>query len=233
MDGKSRGQEMSTLSTTVLGIDIVSDVVCPWCYVGKRQLEQALSGWKAANPGLPAPTLRWRPFQLNPGMPAAGMPRSADHEQKFGAGEGGGRYGRVLAAARQVGLELRLDAIRVQPNTLKAHGLVELAAESGDQSAAVEAFFRAYFLEGRDLSDDAVLREIALGVGMAETLVDAVLAEEAVVRIVAAADAELREYGVTGVPLFLVGNALGEHVAVSGAQGAQALLQAMRQAATA
>jgi predicted DsbA family dithiol-disulfide isomerase len=221
---------MSSLSPSVLGIDVVSDVVCPWCYVGKRQLEQALARRHAMFPDLPPPVVRWRPFQLNPGLPPAGMPRQAYLERKFGAADGGGRYDRVLAAAREVGLELRLDAIRVQPNTLKAHGLIELAAESLDQSAAAEAFFRAYFQEGRDLSDDAVLREVALGAGMSEALVDTVLGSDSVTQIVAAADTELREYGVTGVPLFIIGNALGEHVAVSGAQGSAALLEAMRKA---
>ena len=219
---------MSSLSPSVLGIDVVSDVVCPWCYVGKRQLEQALARRREIASDLPPPVVRWRPFQLNPGLPPGGMPRSDYLERKFGKADGGGRHDRVLAAAREVGLELRLDAIRVQPNTLKAHGLIELAAESLDQSAAAEAFFRAYFQEGRDLSDDAVLREIAVGVGMSEALVDTVLDSDSVTRIVAAADAELREYGVGGVLLFIVGNSLDEHIAVSGAQGAKALLEAMR-----
>lgn len=219
---------MSSLSPSVLGIDVVSDVVCPWCYVGKRQLEQALAQRRARFPDAAPPVVRWRPFQLNPGLPPGGMPRREYLERKFGAADGGGRYDRVLAAARAVGLELRLEAIQVQPNTLKAHGLIELAAESLDQSAVAEAFFRAYFQDGRDLSDDAVLREIALGAGMSDALVDTVLGSDAVTRIVAAADAELRDYGVTGVPLFIMGNAMGEHLAVSGAQGAEALLQAMR-----
>lgn len=220
---------MSSLSPSVLGIDVVSDVVCPWCYVGKRQLEQALARRRELAPDLPPPVVRWRPFQLNPGLPPAGMLRSAYLERKFGKADGGGRYDRVLGAARAVGLELRLDAIRVQPNTLKAHGLIEIAAESLDQSVAAEAFFRAYFQEGRDLSDDTVLREIAVGLGMSETLVDTVLENDSVTQIVAAADAEMREYGVTGVPLFIIGNSLDERVAVSGAQGAQALLEAMQQ----
>ncbi len=219
---------MSSLSPSVLGIDVVSDVVCPWCYVGKRQLEQALERRRAMYPDLPPPVVRWRPFQLNPGLPPGGMPRSTYLERKFGATDGGGRYDRVLAAARAVGLELRLDAIRVQPNTLKAHGLIELAAESLDQSAAAEACFQAYFQEGRDLSDDAVLREIGVRLGMSETLVDTLLDSDSVTRIVAAADAELREYGVSGVPLFIFGNALDERVGVSGAQGTEALLEAMQ-----
>ena len=224
---------MSTFLPAVLQIDIVSDVVCPWCYIGKRQLESALGRWQAENPALAAPALRWRPFQLNPEMPAAGMPRTAYLQRKFGSPDGGNRYDRVIAAAREVGLDLRIAAIKTQPNTLKAHGLIELAAESGQQAALAEAFFQAYFVDGRDLCDDRVLRDIAIGLGMAEALVDAVLNEEAVTRLVAAADAELREYGVTGVPLFIIGNTMGEHRAVSGAQGADALLAAMREVQTA
>jgi predicted DsbA family dithiol-disulfide isomerase len=213
----------------VLQIDIVSDVVCPWCYIGKRQLEKAIGSWRQDNPGLPAPSLRWRPFQLNPDLPGAGIPRSSYLQQKFGSPDGGNRYDRVRAAAREVGLELRLEDIAMQPNSLKAHGLVELALDSGKQSAMAEAFFQAYFLDGRNLADDETLREIATGVGLADSLIDAVLQEEAVIRLVAAADAELREYGVTGVPLFILGGTDGERLAVSGAQGAPALLQAMRQ----
>jgi predicted DsbA family dithiol-disulfide isomerase len=220
---------MSAYLPAVLQIDVVSDVVCPWCYIGKRQLEKAVGQWQQANPGLPAPGLRWRPFQLNPDMPAAGMPRSAYLQQKFGSPDGGRRYDRVLAAAREVGLELRLDAIPTQPNTLKPHGLIELAAESGKQSALAEAFFQAYFIDGRDLAEDETLRDIAAGLGMAEALIEAVLAGESVTRLVAAADAELREYGVSGVPLFIIGSDAGERLAVSGAQGAEALLEAMRQ----
>ena len=217
-------------SPAVLQIDVVSDVVCPWCYVGKRQLEQAIELWQRDNPALPPPSLRWRPFQLNPDMPASGLPRATYLQRKFGSPDGGGRYERVLAAAREVGLDLRLDAIETQPNTLKPHGLIELALDEGKQTPLVDALFRAYFIEGRDLSDDATLRGIASDAGLADGLIDAVLQEDAVTRIVAAADAELREYGVTGVPLFIIGGETGERLAVSGAQGAKALLQAMRQA---
>ena len=217
----------------VLEIDIVSDVVCPWCYVGKRQLEKAIDAWQQDNPALAAPALRWRPFQLNPDLPPEGLPRDLYLRRKFGAPDGGSRYDRVRAAAREVGLELRLEAIAMQPNTLKAHGLIELALDSGRQTELAEAFFSAYFVDGRDLSQDATLREIAAAAGLGDATIDAVLNEEAVTRLVAAADTELREYGVTGVPLFIIGGVSdgerGERLAVSGAQGPQALLRAMRQ----
>ena len=224
---------MSALSPFVLEIDVVSDVVCPWCYIGKRQLESAVARWQARNPALPAPAIRWRPFQLNPDMPPDGMSRAAYLQKKFGSPDGGNRYDRVLAAAREVGLILRLDSIKTQPNTLKAHGLIELAAESGQQSVLAEAFFHAYFIDGRDLSDDQTLRDIAAEVGIAQGLVDAVLTAESVTQLVAAADAELREYGVTGVPLFIIGSEAGKRLSISGAQGADALLEAMQRVQTA
>lgn len=225
---------MNTQLPAVLQIDIVSDVVCPWCYVGKRQLEIALERWQTENPELTPPALRWRPFQLNPELPAAGIARSDYLRHKFGVPDGGSIYDRVLAAARAVGLELKIDAIRTQPNTLKAHGLMEqaekadVAGQGGRQTALAEALFQAYFIDGRDLSDDRVLRDIAVGVGIAEDLVDHVLTQESVTLDVAATDAELRANGVTGVPLFIIGNAAGKQLAVSGAQGSDALLEAMR-----
>jgi predicted DsbA family dithiol-disulfide isomerase len=224
-------QDLVMDSPAVLQIDIVSDVVCPWCYVGKRQLETAIELWQRDNLG-PPPALRWRPFELNPDLPLQGMPRTDYLRQKFGSSDGGRRYDRVRAAAREVGLELRLERIATQPNTLKAHGLIELALDIGRQTVLAEAFFKAYFLDGRDLSQDATLREIAAGVGLGEEVIDAVLNEEAVTRLVAAADAELGEYGVTGVPLFIIGRGGGnsaERLAISGAQGHKALLQAIRQ----
>jgi predicted DsbA family dithiol-disulfide isomerase len=222
------GVQAGVQSPEVLQIDIVSDVVCPWCYIGKRQVEQALVSWQQDNPDLPAPALRWRPFQLNPEMPAEGMSREDYLMSKFGSPDGGTRFERVRAAAREVGLELRLDAIRRQPSTLKAHGLIELAADGARQSALAEAFFQAYFIDGRDLTDDATLREIADGAGLSAAMIDAVLQEDQVVRLVAAADAEMREYGVSGVPLFIIGGEAESRVAISGAQGAGRLLQAMR-----
>jgi predicted DsbA family dithiol-disulfide isomerase len=221
---------MGTHLPVALQIDLVSDVVCPWCYIGKRQLDLAIAQWRQENPGRPAPEIHWRPFQLNPDLPAEGMPRADYLRKKFGAPDGGRRFDRVRSAAHEIGLDLRLDAIKTQPSTLKPHALLELTDRCDQQTALAEAFFEAYFIGGRDLSDDATLREIAAGTGLEEGLIDAALTVEAVSRLVAAADAELREYGVTGVPLFIFGSGTGERLGISGAQGADALLQAMRQA---
>jgi predicted DsbA family dithiol-disulfide isomerase len=214
----------------VLQIDVVSDVVCPWCYIGKRQLDAAVLRWRQGSPDSAAPEIRWRPFQLNPGMPAQGISRSDYLVQKFGSPDGGGRFDAVRAAARAAGLDLKLEAIKVQPNTLKAHGLLELADEGASQMALAEGLFSAYFIDGRDLSDDQTLREVALAAGVNEDLVEAGLTLESVTQLVAAADAELREFGVSGVPLFIIGTEAGQRVPVHGAQGTEALLRAMRQA---
>ncbi len=220
---------MTAHSVPALEIDVVSDVVCPWCFVGKRQLEGALARWRDDHPDAPAPVVRWRAFQLNPDIGPAGMPRDEYLRQKFGRSDGGGIYERVKSAARMVGLDLKIERIARQPNTLKAHALIELSADAGRQDAMAEALFTAYFVDGRDLSDDAVLRDVAIAAGLPADTTETALTGEAVTRIVAAGEAEMREYGVTGVPLFIIGREGAERVAISGAQGADALLSAIGQ----
>lgn len=210
-----------------LEIDVVSDVVCPWCFIGKRQLDAALATHRAERPDAPPPTLRWRAYQLNPDLPVEGMARADYYQRKFGSATPP-MVERVKAAARSVGLELALERITVQPNTLKAHALIELASDGDRQSAMAEALFRAFFLEARDLTDDATLREVATGVGLLPDLIDAALEDDSVRQLVAAGESDLREYGINGVPLFIVGREDVGRVAVSGAQGVEALLEAMR-----
>ena len=208
-----------------LSIDVVSDVVCPWCFIGKRRLEAALALYAKERPDAPAPTVSWRPFQLNPDLPAEGMPRAEYIQRKFGA-RGGAVYERVTMVGRQVGIPFAFDRIVRQPNTLAAHSLIELAQAHGRQDAVAEAFFRAYFLDGVDLTHRANLVAIAAGAGLdpaeAETWLDNANARDAV----AAEDARARELGIQGVPFFIFGG----RVAVSGAQPAEVLLDAMTQA---
>lgn len=207
----------------VLEIDVVSDVVCPWCFIGKRQLDAALAQRRAARPDEPAPKVRWRAYQLNPDLPPEGVSREEHYRRKFG-NTVATVVERVRTAGRSIGLELQLDQITRQPNTLAAHALIELAAEGDRQSAMAEALFEAFFLEGRDLTDPAVLLAIATGVGMRQELAEAALDPEGPVqRLVAAGETELREFGVNGVPLFIIGREDTGRVAVSGAQGVDAL----------
>lgn len=207
-----------------LRIDVVSDVVCPWCYVGKRQLEAALHRWVAANPGLPEPLVRWHPFQLNPDLPDAGVDRSEYLRMKFGGSDPGPIYQRVTAAARAVGLEPDFGRIPRQPNTLRAHALIS-AAHGDVQQAVVEALFRAYFIDGADLTSRETLAALAQEAGLEEGAVRNALDGPEAAATTAHADSEARRMGVSGVPFFVVDGKIG----VSGAQGADALLDAFAQ----
>ena len=160
-----------------LTIDIVSDVVCPWCFVGKRKLATALDLYAKERPDAPAPRVTWRPFQLNPQMPREGMLRSEYVQRKFGR-SGPDVYARVSQAGKTVGIDFAFDRIVRQPNTLAPHVLVALAAEHGKQDEVVDALFHAYFLEGRDLTDAAVLTEVATGTGLPRDAVVSCLADE-------------------------------------------------------
>ncbi|MFP5405713.1 MAG: DsbA family oxidoreductase [Gammaproteobacteria bacterium] len=207
-----------------LRVDVVSDVVCPWCYVGKRQLEAALHRWVAAHPGLPEPLVRWHPFQLNPDLPEAGIDRADYLRTKFGAADPSAIYQRVSAAAREVGLEPDFDHIARQPNTLRGHALIG-AAQGDLQQAVVEALFRAYFVEGADLTSRETLAGVAREAGLREDAIRHALDSREAADAAAHADSEARRMGVSGVPFFVIDGRVG----VSGAQGADALLGAFEQ----
>ncbi len=224
------------MTAAALTIDIVSDVVCPWCYIGKRKLEAALALPEAA--GLPGVQIRWHPFQLNPDLPQAGMPRKQYLEDKFGGPERAAQiYERVSAAGRSVGLALNFDGIQQQANTLLAHALIAYAQNSplnhvdGDVDNRLgndlkERLLKAYFVEGRFIGSVDVLVDIATAAGLNGDDVRAHLSDPATRNAVAQADAQARQMGISGVPFFI----FNQKVAVSGAQDPQALLAAMQQA---
>lgn len=209
-------------SSSELSIDIVSDVVCPWCFVGKRQIEQALEHYRKAHPEM-AITVRWHPFQLNPDLPAEGVARSDYLRAKFGTDNTQGLYTRVRGAAQAVGLSLDMESIARQPNTIAAHALLEVAAEEGCQDEMAEALFRAYFQQGRDLTDHQALRAVAQLGGLSEPAIDRALSDAALHERVGDADRRAREAGISGVPCFII----NRRTAVSGAQGADVLLELM------
>jgi len=211
----------ATATSTPLTIDVISDVVCPWCFVGKRQLEQALDRFKQAYPDQPAPTVRWHPFQLNPDLPAEGMGRDQYLQKKFGTPDGGAIYDRVREAASDVGLDLKMNDIERQPNTIRAHAVISLCQEK-TQDAVVEALFEAYFQRGRDLTDDATLIEVAREGGIPEPAIEAAISDESVHETIRRADSSARDLGVQGVPFFI----FNQKLAVSGAAGADTLMQA-------
>jgi len=198
-------------------LDIVSDTICPWCYIGKRRLERALS----MRPDIRL-DVRWRPFQLAPGIPAEGLPRDSYLEAKFGSAEkAAGIYERIAEEGKQEGIEFAFDRIARAPNTLDPHRLIRWAGSAGCQETVIEALFSAYFLEGRDISDLDVLTEIAGDAGMDSALVRRLLTEGRDRDLVAREAAEARQIGISGVPTFIFENAY----AVSGAQSPEVLAQ--------
>ncbi len=216
----------TTQEAPELVIDIVSDVVCPWCYIGKRKLEAALALPEAA--ALPKPVLRWHPFQLNPDMPLEGIPRQQYLEDKFGGPERAATiYARVKAAGLSVGLQLNIDTIPQQPNTLAAHTLLAYAQQNGrDGTDVKERLLRAYFTENRNIGELDVLVAIAEEAGLDGNAVRHFLGTLEARAAVAEGDQRAREMGINGVPFFIVNH----KVAVSGAQDPAQLLQAMQQA---
>jgi len=215
------------VSANTLTIDIVSDIVCPWCYIGKRKLELALALPMAA--GLPTAELRWHPFQLNPDLPAEGVARQQYVQDKFGGPQRAAQiYDRVRAAGRAVGLALDLDGITRQPNTLAAHALLAFARQGGAASAGAmkERLLKAYFVENRFIGSADVLAEIAGEAGLDADAARAFMRDPAQLDAVARADAQARSAGISGVPYFI----FNQKVALSGAQEPTELLAAMQQA---
>jgi len=214
-------------ASAATAVDIVSDVVCPWCYIGKRRLEAAL----ATRAG-PPPAVRWHPFQLNPDIPAGGVDRRSYLEQKFGGPERARDvYARVEAAGREVGIAFRFERIDRQPNTSDAHRLIAWAQKVAPASAdrLVERLFRAYFTEGVDIGVVDELARLAGESGCDPEAARAHLESAAGREELAEADSRMKSMGIGGVPFFI----FNRRVAVSGAQPPEVLADALAQAETA
>ncbi|HEY4809191.1 MAG TPA: DsbA family oxidoreductase [Roseiarcus sp.] len=204
-----------------LTIDIVSDVVCPWCYLGEKRLEQALA--EEAGPIV----VRWRPYQLDPTIPEGGLDRAEYMAKKFGkSGRLQSVHDNLTRLGAEVGLPFAFDKITRSPNTLDAHRLIRWAASAGVQSRVVDRLFEAYFVEGRDIGDRVVLTEIAAECGLDADLVERLLAEGADSEVVRQEVEQAQAMGVSGVPFFIFAGRLG----VPGAQEPSALRQAMAEA---
>jgi predicted DsbA family dithiol-disulfide isomerase len=209
-----------------LTIDVISDVVCPWCYIGKRRLEAALAELAMSEPDLRA-FVSWHPFELNPDMPREGIERREYVRRKFGDGEQArGVYDRVRAIGTQVGLPFAFDSIARQPNTREAHRLIAWGQGQGDADKLVERLFRAFFVEGRDIGDVDALATIASQAGYDGAAARAYLAGNEGRELVEATSQRVRDLGVNGVPFFIFDN----KVAVSGAQEPGTLLEAIAEA---
>ena len=203
----------------MIRLDIFSDPVCPWCFIGKAQLDRALE----ARPDHPF-SVEWHPFQLNPDMPAEGMDRREYLEAKFGGKDAAAEvYARIDTAARAAGLEIDWAVITRTPNTLDAHRLIHWAGLEGGQTAVVAALFRAYFREGRDIGDRDVLAELGTRAGLDRDVTRRLLDSEADIDAIRTRDAHARERGITGVPCFIVAN---QHV-LPGAQPTDLWTQAI------
>jgi len=205
---------------TSLAVDVVSDVVCPWCYVGKRKLERTLDELRAREPGLEI-AVRWHPFELNPDLPAEGIARAAYLEAKFGRSTG--IHDRVRAVGASVGIPFAFERIARQPNTRDAHRLIAWAQRDGDAAALVEALFRAYFVDGRSLTEASELSAIAEGAGLDAAAARALLTSEGFRAEVEAEYREAQAAGINAVPFFIFNG----RTAVSGAHDPPTLLEAI------
>ena len=181
-------------------LDIISDPICPWCYIGKARLDQAI-----AETGIDPFEVSWRIFQLNPTMPPEGMDRQAYLEAKFGGPEGAERvYSQVRRTAAETGLDLKFDAIKRTPNTFDAHRLIRWAGTTGNQSAVVQQLFHRYFEQGEDISDHQVLLDVAVAAGMERAVVAKLLAGDADREVLTEEEQAARRMGVGGVPCFVI-----------------------------
>ena len=194
----------------MIDIDIVSDTICPWCYVGKRRIERALAGFDADEV-----RVRWHPFQLNPGMPPEGMDRAEYVAAKFGGADAARAvYDRIREAGAEEGIAFAFERMPRTPNTFASHRVVHYAAGEGVQNETVEALFQAVFLNGRDIGDRETLLDIGAECGIEPVALSEYLASAEDVDALRAEEARSRRMGVTGVPFFIIGGRYG----VSGAQ---------------
>ncbi|WP_171207362.1 MULTISPECIES: DsbA family oxidoreductase [unclassified Ruegeria] len=196
--------------TQTVKLDIMSDPICPWCYIGKTHLDKAL----AEIPNHPF-VIEWHPFQLNPDMPQGGMDRREYLERKFGGKDGAVRaYAPVVEHAEKAGLTIDFEGMKRTPNTLDAHRLIHWAGIEGKQTAVIDALFKAYFVDARDIGDHEVLADIADSIGMDAAVVLKLLSSDADREDISNRDSHSRQMGISSVPTFIVAN---QH-AVPGAQ---------------
>jgi len=194
----------------MIKLDIISDPICPWCFIGKAKLDRALESRPEHQFAV-----EWHPFQLNPLMPPEGMDRREYLELKFGGRKGAvDVYGQIARAAQEAGVTVNFEKINRTPSTLDAHRLIHWAGTEGVQPPVVTKLFHAYFQDGKDISDPEVLTSIAASAGMDGAVVAKLLAQDTDKDDIRNRDAHARERGVRGVPCFIVDN----HYVIQGAQ---------------
>jgi predicted DsbA family dithiol-disulfide isomerase len=204
-----------------LTIDVISDVICPWCYIGKRRMEKAVAA-------LGGPVkVRWLPFQLNPTMPREGINRREYRTKKFGSWERSQELdARLVTVGKEEGIHFAFDRIERTPNTLDAHRLIWLAEKQGVQDAVVQALFRAYFTDGRDINNRQTLLDVVAEAGLHRHEAEALLDSGDGLEAVKDAGALARRFRVDGVPFFIINS----EIILSGARQPDAFLEAFRRA---
>jgi len=204
-----------------LTVDVISDVICPWCFIGKRRLEKAIAALDGQV------QVRWHPFQLNPTMPIEGISRREYRTKKFGSWERSLELdANIVAVCKEEGIPFSFDRMARTPNTLDAHRLIWLAGREGAQDAVVEALFVAYFTEGRDISNRQTLIDVVAEVGLDRQRAVAMLNSEEGIDAIKEAGEQAREFRVDSVPFFVVNRKL----TLSGAQPIDVILAAFNQA---
>jgi predicted DsbA family dithiol-disulfide isomerase len=205
-------------------IDVISDTICPWCYIGKRRLERAL----LLRPQIEF-DVRWRPFQLDPTTPPEGIDRKTYIERKFGGSDKiRGVHSALVEAGAAEGLAFAFDKIARTPNTINSHRLIRWSHSMGVQDQVVELLFRRYFMDGADIGQIATLKEIGAEAGMDPELVEELLNSDADRELVEREDSLARKIGINGVPTYLVGG----KVLVTGAQDAEHLVHVIDRVAS-
>lgn len=206
---------------TPITVDVISDVMCPWCYIGKRRLEAALS----QVPDLDV-TVRWHPFQLDETLPKEGKDRQTYLQEKFGRDRAVSVYESIRLAGAEEGIEFAFDKIEKSPNTLDSHRLILWSRSDDLQDEVVERLFKSYFIDGGDLTNPETLVRISEEAGMQSDLVEQLLGTDSDLDKTKEDIAKAQQMGVTGVPCFIIDG----RFAVSGAEKAETLAAALRHA---
>lgn len=207
---------------TSLNIEIYSDLICPWCYIGRRRLEAGIKLLGASEP----PDILWRPFELNPEMPKAGLDRKAYRSAKFGSWERSQAMDRdVAATGKTLGLDFNYDRVLVTPNTFAGHRLLWWARDQGSQDILADAIFRAYFTEGLDIGKNEVLVEVAADAGLSEEDAKRFLESDHGREEVLEEERQGLRRGLNGVPFFVINGI----PAFSGAQQPDTFVETFRQ----
>jgi len=208
-----------------LAVDVFSDVICPWCYIGKRRLEKAIAAVEDQHDM----QVRWHPFQLNPTMPKEGISRKEYRSRKFGSWERSRELdAKVIAVGESEGIYFAFDKTERTPNTVDAHRLIWLADQNDCQDAVVEALFRAYFTEGQDIGNQQTLIDLVSESGLDRQAAEVMLNSDDGMDVIAQAGERSQRHQVDGVPFFIINNA----ITLSGAQAPETFLDAFNQAKT-